>query len=165
MIDEPADAARLRRVRGGDVLHGYPSPPCLVLDVGLQLAEGPQGDPAPFRRFFPIPSLVGVSDPFEPLEHDRLVVRSCLLHNQCGDSMQGLTHAFFLSSRNCELLPETPVIGMSLVEPGTPNPVEGVEASDLGEVVCRPIATDDDLLVEVVADPSRRLRHWSLLRE
>ena len=82
MIDEPADVALLRRVRGRDVLYRDSRPLGFVLDVGLQLPEGPEGDPAPPRARFSVPSLVGVPDSLEPLEDDDLVVRPCLLDDK-----------------------------------------------------------------------------------
>src|SRR6266851_6029151 len=165
MIDEPADVARLRRVRGGDILQRDSRPPSLVIDVGLELAEWPEGNPASPRRPFSVPPLMGVSDAFEPLEHDRLVVRPRLLHDQGRDPVEGLLHALLLSSGTCELLLETPVVRMSFVELGAPNPVEGVEASDLREVVHRAVAPNDGLLVQVVADLPGWLFDTSLLRE
>src|SRR5437870_10780973 len=75
MVDEPVDAARHRRVCRGDVLHGDSRPPSLVVDVRLEHSEWPLGYPAPPRRPFAVPPLVGVPDPLEPLEHNRFVVR------------------------------------------------------------------------------------------
>src|SRR5438093_381884 len=53
---------------------------------------------------------------------------------------------------DAKFLLHAPVMGMPLVEPGAPDPVKGVEASTFGEVVRRPVAPNDGLLVEVIAN-------------
>src|SRR5438445_7134913 len=53
---------------------------------------------------------------------------------------------------------------MSLGEPGTPDAIEGMKARDLGEVMERPIASDDGFLVEVVPDLPQWLCYCGLLR-
>ena len=75
------------------------------------------------------------------------------------ETLESLIHAVLLSCGTCELPPQSPVMRMSLVEPGTPDPIEGVQPCNLGEVMIRPVASDDGLFVEVVADPPRRLYH------
>jgi len=106
--------------------------------------------------FAPSVSLsMGVPDSFEPLKHNRLSVAARLLHNQCGDLMEGLIHAFFLSSRACELLLETPIVWMPLVELGAPNAIEGVQSGYLRDVIFGPVTSYDRLFVEVVTDLSR----------
>src|SRR5947208_4585301 len=109
MIDVSTHVARLRRVSGGDVLYRDSSPSCLVVDVGLELTEWPHRNPAPPRRPFSIPLLVGVPNTFEPFEHDRLVVGPRLLDYQRRDPVENLSHTFLLSSGTCKPFLQTPV--------------------------------------------------------